>query len=267
MTGRALIATPRRLPARRARCGAAPEQGAPSGSGRRVAGAHRHARPPARHRPGPARRPRTGGVHPGRRAGRRPGPTRTWSCRRGWRRWAARCTAVPALARAGSSTRSTPARPARRRRWAAACATSSASPASDTGSTVSAIPGRRRSSRRSRRRATSPGRARAARDYAAARLPFPNVDFAIAALAERYRMVDEAGEVLFAVARTAGWLAHAAEEYRHSLRFRPAPPTPAGTGTGLTGARRSPAGVQRSSAASTAGRRGAVDSPSVSGAR
>jgi citrate synthase len=52
-------------------------------------------------------------------------------------------------------------------------------------------------------------------------LPFPNVDFALAALAERHDMVDEAGEVIFAVARTAGWLAHAAEEYRHSLRFRP----------------------------------------------
>jgi citrate synthase len=52
-------------------------------------------------------------------------------------------------------------------------------------------------------------------------LPFPNVDFALAALAEGHDMVDEAGEVIFAVARTAGWLAHAAEEYRHSLRFRP----------------------------------------------
>jgi citrate synthase len=51
-------------------------------------------------------------------------------------------------------------------------------------------------------------------------LPFPNVDFAIAALAERHRMIDEAGEVVFAVARTAGWLGHAAEEYGHRLRFR-----------------------------------------------
>ena len=52
-------------------------------------------------------------------------------------------------------------------------------------------------------------------------LPFANVDFAIASLAERHGMVDEAGEVVFAVARTAGWLAHATEEYRHRLRFRP----------------------------------------------
>ena len=52
-------------------------------------------------------------------------------------------------------------------------------------------------------------------------LPFPNVDFAIASFAERYEMIDNAGEVIFAVARTAGWLAHAIEEYRHRLRFRP----------------------------------------------
>jgi citrate synthase len=52
-------------------------------------------------------------------------------------------------------------------------------------------------------------------------LPFANVDFAIASLAERHDMVDEAGELMFAVSRTAGWLAHAAEEYRYRLRFRP----------------------------------------------
>jgi citrate synthase len=52
-------------------------------------------------------------------------------------------------------------------------------------------------------------------------LPFANVDFALAALAERYGMVEEAGEIVFTIARTAGWLAHAAEEYRHRLRFRP----------------------------------------------
>lgn len=44
-------------------------------------------------------------------------------------------------------------------------------------------------------------------------LPFPNVDFAIASFAESFAMVDDAGEVLFAVARVAGWLAHAIEEY------------------------------------------------------
>ena len=52
-------------------------------------------------------------------------------------------------------------------------------------------------------------------------LPFANVDFALASLAERHEMVDVAGEIAFAVARTAGWLAHAVEEYRHRLRFRP----------------------------------------------
>jgi citrate synthase len=53
------------------------------------------------------------------------------------------------------------------------------------------------------------------------RLPFPNVDFAIAAFAEAHDMVPDAGEIIFAVARTAGWLAHAIEEYEHHLRFRP----------------------------------------------
>jgi citrate synthase len=52
-------------------------------------------------------------------------------------------------------------------------------------------------------------------------LPFPNVDFAIASFAERYDMIDNAGEVIFAIARTAGWLAHAIEEYRYRLRYRP----------------------------------------------
>ena len=34
-------------------------------------------------------------------------------------------------------------------------------------------------------------------------------------------MSDNAGEVIFAVARTVGWLAHAIEEYKHRLRYRP----------------------------------------------
>jgi citrate synthase len=52
-------------------------------------------------------------------------------------------------------------------------------------------------------------------------LPFPNIDFAIASFAQRYDMIDNAGEVIFAVARTAGWLAHAIEEYKFRLRYRP----------------------------------------------
>lgn len=50
----------------------------------------------------------------------------------------------------------------------------------------------------------------------------PNIDFAIAALALRHGMGREAGEAIFAVARTAGWIAHAMEEYRDQpSRFRP----------------------------------------------
>jgi citrate synthase len=51
-------------------------------------------------------------------------------------------------------------------------------------------------------------------------LPFPNVDFALACFAVRYDMIDNPGEVIFAVTRTVGWIAHAIEEYKHRLRFR-----------------------------------------------
>jgi citrate synthase len=51
---------------------------------------------------------------------------------------------------------------------------------------------------------------------------FPNVDLALAALMHAYGMRPDAGETIFALARTAGWLAHAVEEYREpGLRFRP----------------------------------------------
>lgn len=50
----------------------------------------------------------------------------------------------------------------------------------------------------------------------------PNVDLAIGALTWLADMPPDAGEVIFAIARTAGWLAHAMEEYdEQPLRFRP----------------------------------------------
>jgi citrate synthase len=50
----------------------------------------------------------------------------------------------------------------------------------------------------------------------------PNIDLALAALALHYDMPPDAGEAIFAVARTAGWLAHALEEYANRpSRFRP----------------------------------------------
>jgi citrate synthase len=49
----------------------------------------------------------------------------------------------------------------------------------------------------------------------------PNVDLALGALTFAARMPAEAATAIFAVARTAGWIAHAAEEYAESpLRFR-----------------------------------------------
>jgi citrate synthase len=49
----------------------------------------------------------------------------------------------------------------------------------------------------------------------------PNVDLALAALTLHHGMPSDAGEAIFAVARTAGWLAHALEEYAaRPARFR-----------------------------------------------
>ncbi|WP_083946711.1 citrate synthase [Actinomadura latina] len=53
------------------------------------------------------------------------------------------------------------------------------------------------------------------------RLPAPNVDFALAALGAVAGLVPGAGEAVFAVARTAGWLAHALEEYGRRSPLRP----------------------------------------------
>jgi citrate synthase len=50
---------------------------------------------------------------------------------------------------------------------------------------------------------------------------WPNVDFALPLLAHAYGMVPDAGEVIFILGRTVGWIAHALEEYEEpALRFR-----------------------------------------------
>ena len=50
----------------------------------------------------------------------------------------------------------------------------------------------------------------------------PNIDLAIGALTYLATMPAHAGEAIFGIARTAGWLAHAMEEYEEKpLRFRP----------------------------------------------
>lgn len=52
-------------------------------------------------------------------------------------------------------------------------------------------------------------------------LPEPNIDFALATLAQVAGMVRGAGEAIFAVARTAGWVAHALEAYSGPGPLRP----------------------------------------------
>jgi citrate synthase len=66
-------------------------------------------------------------------------------------------------------------------------------------------------------------------------LPAPNVDFALAALVRAHGLRPGSSATIFTVARIAGIVAHALEEYEHRLRFRPrasyvgpAPPSPAG---------------------------------------
>jgi citrate synthase len=52
-------------------------------------------------------------------------------------------------------------------------------------------------------------------------LPEPNIDFALGALADVAGLIPGAGEAIFAVARTAGWIAHAMEEYDRNAPIRP----------------------------------------------
>jgi len=52
-------------------------------------------------------------------------------------------------------------------------------------------------------------------------LPAPNIDFALATLTRVAGMIRGAGEAIFAVARTAGWIAHALEAYASGVPLRP----------------------------------------------
>lgn len=49
----------------------------------------------------------------------------------------------------------------------------------------------------------------------------PNIDFALGLLSVLAHMPSDAGEAIFTIARAAGWVAHAIEEYKEpALRFR-----------------------------------------------
>lgn len=58
------------------------------------------------------------------------------------------------------------------------------------------------------------------------RLPEFNCDFPLGVLGMVFDMIPGAGETIFAVARTAGWLAHALEEYASGVLIRPRAITP-----------------------------------------
>ncbi|MBE1537524.1 citrate/2-methylcitrate synthase [Actinomadura algeriensis] len=60
-----------------------------------------------------------------------------------------------------------------------------------------------------------------AAEAARRRLPAMNIDFVLAVLGAVAGFVPGAGEAIFAVARTAGWLAHALEEYERGAPLRP----------------------------------------------
>jgi citrate synthase len=51
-------------------------------------------------------------------------------------------------------------------------------------------------------------------------LPPPNIDFVLAALAYCWSLSRGAGQAIFAVARAAGWIAHAIEEYERKASYR-----------------------------------------------
>jgi citrate synthase len=69
--------------------------------------------------------------------------------------------------------------------------------------------------------ATPADRARISEGARQAAAAQPNIDFPLGALTYAARMPPEAATAIFAIARTAGWIAHAAEEYAEPpLRFR-----------------------------------------------
>ena len=95
--------------------------------------------------------------------------------------------------------------------------------------------------------------------------PPPNVDFALGAVAFSCQMIPGAGEALFVLGRTAGWIGHALEEYASRTPFRVRatyvgpPPTLSGTAivdrAGLSETLQSGAGPGRRGAARTRSRR------------
>jgi citrate synthase len=63
--------------------------------------------------------------------------------------------------------------------------------------------------------------ARALLDFAQSQeLPPPSIDFALAALAHSFQLLRGSGQAIFAVGRSAGWIAHALEEHARRSQYR-----------------------------------------------
>lgn len=74
-------------------------------------------------------------------------------------------------------------------------------------------------------RATAPARQRKNMEFLLAfaaehALPPPNLDFALGALVHCWSLIRGSGQVVFAVGRMAGWIAHAIEEYERKGNYR-----------------------------------------------
>ena len=51
-------------------------------------------------------------------------------------------------------------------------------------------------------------------------MPPPTVDLALGALAHCWSLIRGSGQAIFAISRTAGWIAHAIEEYGRKANYR-----------------------------------------------
>ena len=160
------------------------------------------------------------------RSPRRPAPTPTPWSRPDWDRSRVRSTGAPAWRPGRSSTGRRPPAGVPRRRWRTLSRSTGSTPGSGTACIPTVTRGPSRSCGCCEERSARSRQMAVIDDVVASaqrRAPIlPNSDFALAAIGFATGMPEASGDVIFTVARTAGWLAHALEEYQEQpLRFRP----------------------------------------------